>query len=204
MKKLLLLACLFALASCSITYNKKVDFDFQPQTNASLLHYLDSNNVAYNKADIATMKDTVTFRAFAVKNKLSIPDAFFFNKDGYRVDDNFKGTTCGHVIKNAEKINTAPAILTENINDWVKDFYFLENTDASGQKYDATVVLTWGLYANKDMPSINKTGFEWYKSLKEDYPNMKIRTILLNLDFQRSWFLTEATEKPASTGNISQ
>jgi hypothetical protein len=204
MKKLLLFICIATFTSCSITLPKKFEPNYQPQTDQSLTHFLDSNKVIYDKADIATLKDTILFKKFGIKNNFTIPDAFFFNKEGYRVEDNFKGTTCGHIITNADKINTAPTDKTEHINDWVKDFDFLENKDISNQGYDVTIILTWGIYAHKSAPSVNREAFEWYKSLKEDYPDMKIRAIFLNLDLQRSWFITDDTEKPGTTGNISQ
>ncbi|RDI15963.1 hypothetical protein [Flavobacterium sp. AG291] len=204
MKKLLFLFLILLLTSCSITFHKKINFDFQPQTKTSLLHYLDSSKVDYQIADLATLKDTTVFRAFAVKNNLPIPHAYFFNKDGYQVEDNFKGTRCGQVINNAEKINTAPAITTEHIDNWIKDFTFLEKSDLGSQNYDATVILTWGLYAKKEAPTINDTGFKWYKSLKEKYSGMKIRIIFLNLDFQRNWFIEGESEQSESTGNITQ
>jgi len=204
MKKLLPLICLIVLTSCSITFPGKFHPDFQPQTDQSLIQFLDSSNVVYNKTDIATLTDTITFKAFGTKNTFTIPDAFFFNKDGYRVEDNFKGTRCGHIITNANKINEAPTNKTEHINDWIKDFRFLQNTATTDKDYDVTIILTWGLYAHKSAPSVNREAFEWYKSLKENYPEMKIRTVFLNLDFQRSWFIHDDNEKKAATGNITQ
>lgn len=204
MKKLVLLAFVITLTSCSVTFNRKFNPDFQPQTDQSLTHFLDSSKLIYDKADLATLKDTVLFKKFVVKNSLTVPDAFFFNKDGYQVENNFKGTRCGHVITNADKIKDAPADKTQHINEWVKDFYFLEDSNASDAEYDATIILTWGIYAHKSAPTVNQEAFEWYRSLKENYPDMKIRTIFLNLDFNRKWFITDEAEKPVSTGNISQ
>ncbi len=183
MKKLLLLACIVTLTSCSITFSKKFNPDFQPQTDNSLTHFLDSNKVVYDKADIATLKDTVAIKKFAKKNDLTIPDAFFFNKDGYLVENNFKGKSCGHAINNANKINAAPSDKTEHINDWVNDFNFKENIDTTNNDYDATIIITWGIYAHKSASSVNREAFDWYKSLKENYPNMKIRTISIKSGF---------------------
>ncbi|MCO6148215.1 hypothetical protein [Flavobacterium sp. NRK1] len=196
MKKLLLLTCILTLTSCSITFSKKFNPDFQPQTDNSMTHFLDSSKVIYNKADIATLKDTVALKKFAKKNAFTIPDAFFFNKEGYLVENDFKGTSCGHAINNADKINAAPADKTEYINEWVSDFNFQENADTDNNDYDATIIITWGMYAHKSAPTVNREAFEWYKSLKENYPDMKIRTILLNLDFQRKWFIKDEEENP--------
>jgi len=194
MKKLLLLACIFSLASCTIT--RKINFELNKETDASMLAFLDRNNVDYKKEDLATLNSAYAYGLFSNNGYLQVPEAHFFNRDGYRVNNNFRGTNCGQVIKNAEKINTAPiSDKKENLNTFAENFDFMAVPNESQIQYDAYVVISWGIFADKDVHEANETAFKWYKSLKEDYPDMKIKVILLNIDLQEKWHLTKEQEE---------
>ena len=193
-----LLISLSALTSCTIT--KKVSINFEKETDTTLLQSLEKNNVIYNKGDLATLKNIVVLSQYSQQGKLSIPEAYFFNKEGYRVHDNFKGTRCGQVITNIEKVNDAPVENKEHISDWIKDYNFMADPAIEGLEYDAYVILTWGNFIDKDAHAANETAFKWYKSLKEDKKNLKIKTILLNLDVQDTWGITKEQEDALGMG----
>jgi len=127
---------------------------------------------------------------------LEVPGAHFFNRDGYRVDNNFKATNCGQVIKNADKINTATiSDKKELLNTFAEDLEFMAIPNESLFRYDAYVIITWGIFADKESHASNETAFKWYKSLKENYPDMKIKVMLLNIDLQEKWHLTKEEEE---------
>jgi len=110
----------------------------------SLQTFLDGR-VEYDKADIATLNHINALVSYSDAGKFSVPEAYFFNKEGYQVKDNFKGTNCGQVIKNTGQINTAPPDNKQHITDWMKDysFPFEEGTPSNaGGEYDAYVVIT--------------------------------------------------------------
>lgn len=194
MKKLLFLSFIFILASCTIT--KKVSFDLKKETDSSMLAFLDKNNVEYKKEELATLNSAYAYGLFSNNGYLQVPEAHFFNRDGYRVNDNFKGAGCGQVIKNADKINTAPVSdKKEQLNAFAENFDFMAIPNETQVKYDAYVVISWGIFADKDVHEANETAFKWYKSLKKDFPDMKIKVILLNIDLQEKWHLTKEQEE---------
>jgi hypothetical protein len=192
MKKITLLICVFTLVSCTITRTRSTNIKFNVQTDTTLLQLLDQNNVSYAKEDIATLKDITALYKFSDEDKISIPEAYFFNKDGYRVRDNFKGTSCGQVITNIDKIKDAPTDKKELITDWIKDINFMSDPEIVNEGYDAYVIISWGVFLDKDLHAANETAFKWYESLKKDNKSLKIKAILLNLDVQDRWNLTEA------------
>ncbi len=160
-----------------------------------MLAFLDRNNVDYKKEDLATLNSAYAYGLFSNNGYLKVPEAHFFNSDGYRVHNNFKGTNCGQVINNADKINTAPTDKKELINDFAENFDFMAVPNEAQTKYDAYVVISWGIFADKDVHQANETAFKWYKSLKKNYPDMKIKVILLNIDLQEKWQLTKEQEE---------
>jgi len=51
-------------------------------------------------------------------------------------------------------------------------------------------LINWAIF----LDSNNETSFNWYKSLKSN-KDLKIKVILINLDVQESWNLTEGQKK---------
>jgi hypothetical protein len=184
------------MLSCTVTRKMKVELTFQKQTKSSLENYLNAKEVNYTLSDIAVLKDVRTFAEYGSTDRLSIAEAYFFNKQGYRVNDNFRGTSCGMVINNLDKINSAPSSeKKEHISDWISKYEFLESTgDITPAGYDAYVIITWGRFVENIKGSPNATAFNWYKSVKQNQ-DMKIKVIFLNLDIQDNWQITDAQYK---------
>lgn len=195
MKQLLLILSLFTILSCSITRTKKVAIDFKKETPQSLKSFLDSKSVQYKANDIAALNHINAWINYNDSGKLSVPEAYFFNRDGYRVNDNFKGTRCGQVINNVSKINAAPVNYNDHIDAWLKDFVFPlgDNNTVENDKYDAYIIITWAKFVDS-LSSSNSTAIAWYNSLQNN-PDIKIRTIFLNIDLQDKWELNEKQEK---------
>lgn len=192
MRKFIVLFLLFFTISCTIT--RRATINFTEENNTSLIALLDAKDISYNKDDIAVLKDFRTFVVYNDTDKLVTPEAYFFNKDGYRVVNNFKGTRCGLVINNIQEVNNAPVQENkEHINDWLKDFTYL-SLDSQHNKqvdYDVYVIITWAKFVDHISDgAANKISLDWYKSLKEN-PDLKIKTILLNIDIQESWALSD-------------
>lgn len=193
MKKIAAALFVFLTTSCTITRN--VSLDFKEENKGSLISFLDAKEADHEEEDVAILKDFRTFIAYNDNKKLVAPEAYFFNKDGYRVVNNFKGTSCGLVINNIQEVNNAPVEESkEHISNWLKDFAFLSDSSHhtnTEDDYDVYVVISWAKFADHIAKgSINETTLSWYKSLKEN-TDLKIKTILLNLDVQESWALSD-------------
>lgn len=200
MKRLLFPLVLLLLASCTITYKRNAKIEFKRQDEISLKEFLSANNVAYDPSDMLVLRDINYFAFYNEKHGIEVPHAFFFNSDGMSVINDFKGTNCGQVIQNLDKIESAKSDGSGTIDDFLMPSTYLFGKPAdemnSGKKYDAYIVITWGLFAESLSKGINNTSFKWYSDLKKNNP--EIRVFLLNLDIQKGWELT--TEQEESLG----
>ncbi len=187
MKKLLSLCFILILQACSTT--RKVSIDFVRQDTVALENYLQEAKVDFDEKDLAVLNNVNAFAVFNDKERISVPEAYFFNKEGKRVKDNFKGTSCGQVISNPEKISKAPASGEEHLNDWLKyiSLYKAGSDNLINDGYDAYVIIPWAIFMTSVSKDINQTSFNWYRSLK-NHKNIKV--ILLNLDVQQGWELS--------------
>lgn len=193
MKKIAVTLVVLLTMSCTITRNASIEF--KEENKASLISFLDAKEAVYEQEDVAVLKDFRTFIAYNDSEKLVAPEAYFFNKDGYRVINNFKGTRCGLVINNIREVNNAPLDESkDHINNWLKNFTFLSDSSHHTNPeddYDVYVIISWAKFADPIAKgNINDTTLSWYKSLKEN-PDLKIKTILLNIDVQESWALSD-------------
>jgi len=193
----MLLLSLFALMSCSFTRTKNVNITFKKETAESLQAYLNEKNVSYDNTDIAVLNSIDAMLYYNSNGRISVPEAYFFNRDGFRVKDSFKGTRCGQVINNTNQINAAPSDNKEHIGEWLKDFSFpLQESSPESYEgmYDAYIIISWAKFVDQISSSSNESAINWYNSLKNN-KEMKIKTIFLNLDVQESWVLTEEQER---------
>lgn len=188
---------LLVFASCTITYKRNAKVEFNRQDETTLKEFLVANNVAYDPNDMLVLRDINYFAFYNEKHGLEVPHAFFFNGDGISVVNDFKGTNCGQVIQNLDKIESAKSDGTGTVDDFLlpSDYLFGKPADETngGKKYDAYIVITWGLFAESLSKGINKTSFKWYSDLKNNHP--EVRVFLLNLDIQKSWELTSEQEE---------
>ncbi len=162
---------------------------FTRQTSESLIKYLTDNNVQFDKADITTLRDINIFSYYNSTEKLTVPEAYFFNREGYRING-FSGTDCGNEITGLQKINKKSFDKNETINDWVSYFSFIQpnkEEDLLNSGYDFFVVINWAVF----LPKMNEVSFNWYYALKKE-KKYKIRIFLSNLDIQKDWELNQA------------
>jgi len=161
--------------------------NFVLQSQETMIAYLTENNVQFDKGDLVALKDISVFSNYNDSQKLTVPEAYFFNKDGYRVKG-FDGTSCGSEITGLKKINKKSFIKDDKINDWVKNFTFFQNIDEDllNSGYDFFVIINWATY----LPKENQTSFNWYNALKQE-KGYKIKIYLCNLDIQKDWELSQ-------------
>ena len=168
--------------------NVKIDFKIENQN--SITKYLDEKKVEYTLDDIAILRDIKVFGDYGKTERLVVPEAYFFNKDGFLLKNNNKGVGCGASIKNLSKILKSKYDVNETISTRLKDYKILGNNDVLTEQYDIYILINWAIF----LDSNNETSFNWYKSLKSN-KDLKIKVILINLDVQESWNLTEGQKK---------
>lgn len=172
----------FLAASCTIT--KSTSIKFELQNKESLSNYLKVKGYEIATDEIATLDGIDTFIKYNNSEKLVIPEAYFFNKNGYLIPG-FEGTGCAQAISNINEISNSESNSTVHFKDWVANYNFIYDNDAISKKYDAYVIINWAMYVN----NMNDTSYNWYKSLKENQ-DLNIRIIFLNLDIQENWNLS--------------
>ncbi|AXG73652.1 hypothetical protein DVK85_05155 [Flavobacterium arcticum] len=154
-----------------------------------MTNYLNKKGYEVSANEIATLNGINTFIEYNNSEKLVIPEAYFFNKDGYLISG-FEGTGCGMAISNIDEISNASSDNKEHFKDWITNYNFLssDNTEAS---YDAYVIINWAMFVDG---MNDDTSYNWYKSLKNN-KDLNIRIIFLNLDIQENWKLSDDNKK---------
>lgn len=195
MKKISFLILPLILFSCS--YTRNIPVKFEREDKESIEAFLNNKNINYDIQELATLNHINTFIDFNSEGKLVVPEAYFFNKSGYRVKDDFNGTRCSLVISNIDQVNSATANSEEKIDDWLKDIKLLHEHKGSSkifdEDYDLYVIINWSIYADKILKGhATETSFLWYNDLKKNNRGLNIKIILLNLDIQKDWEMTEA------------
>ena len=183
------LGIIFSIAS-SLAFCQNVKIDFKIENQNSITKYLDDKKVEYTLDDIAILRDIKVFGDYGKTERLVVPEAYFFNKDGFLLKNNNKGVGCGASIKNLSKILKSKYDINETISTRLKDYKILGNNDVLTEQYDIYILINWAIF----LDSNNETSFNWYKSLKSN-KDLKIKVILINLDVQESWNLTEGQKK---------
>ena len=183
------LGIIFSIAS-SLAFCQNVKIDFKIENQNSITKYLDEKKVEYTLDDIAILRDIKVFGDYGKTERLVVPEAYFFNKDGFLLKNNNKGVGCGASIKNLSKILKSKYDVNETISTRLRDYKILGNNDVLTEQYDIYILINWAIF----LDSNNETSFNWYKSLKSN-KDLKIKVILINLDVQESWNLTEGQKK---------
>ena len=188
MRKLIHLASFFILfISCSA--QKNISIPFTVENKDSLNTYLIENKVEFEKNDLYTIKDFTSFAHFNNDGKLQVPEILFFNSNGYLVKNRFNNNECSQVINEIEKINSLKFNKKITINDWLEHISPL-NQDST-VKDNIYIIINWAKFVDK----FNGQSFEWYNQLRNKNSNLKVNCILLNLDIQEKWNLTEPQKK---------
>lgn len=181
-----LLFCFF----CSLVLCQKVDITFKSVNQDSLINYLNKNQISYDLDDLAILKDIKVFGNYSATQRLAVPDAYFFNTDGFLLKNKNKGISCGANIKDLSKIMKSKIDSNQPLSNWLDELTFLGTETFLSETYDLYVFINWALF----LDSNNETSFNWYRSLKEK-KELKIKVILVNLDVQETWHLTEGQKQ---------
>ena len=189
MKKITILITVLLMVSCKplakiIFHVKSPDFE----TIDKQRKFLKKNKVFVS--DFFYFKDFNSFTSASKNRYLSIPDAFFFNKEGNLVRYKKSSSDCnakvGDFINDLKEFSNAPSDSSININKLLP--LFESESKIEIKKTDVTVFLTWAVFAGK--VNKNKT-FEWIKLLEKAKSNgINISFYLINCDLQDSWNLT--------------
>lgn len=180
---------IFCLIS-TLTFSQKIAINFKIENEKSIVDYLDEKKLVYNLEDIAILKDIKVFSDYGNTERLVVPEAYFFNKEGFLLKNKNKGVGCGASIKNITKIIKSKFDTNQQIKNWLKDYQILGTTDVSSDEYDICVLINWAIF----LDSNNETSFKWYTSLKNN-KELKIKVILINLDVQEIWNLTDGQKE---------
>ena len=199
MKKLLPILCIIAVIclSCKQIMLKQYGVA-QPKIEnyASLNRYLLSNGIEGIK--IYAMKDTASLMA-QYAQKISMPEAYFYNKDGYFVPYKETEKACNAGVSpfldSVGSFNKLPFEATKNISDLLPDIAELnpDNTVSAVKalpKSDVYVVMNWAKYLGK----VNKDKtWDWIDHIKRNGAKspQKITIVLLSFDYQETWGITK-------------
>ena len=180
------------VSSCTVAYRRNVPLELGLENTTTLTRYLDENKVAYDVKDLATLDHINSWIYFNNNKMLSVPEAYFYNKDGFRITEDFKGDRCGAAISGIDKINSYKFDSNDSLNKWMADYLVFPFTQENvfDHAYDGYVVIFYGKVFSKY--KTNPTSFNWYNRLKE---NKNIKTILLNIDLQDNWEITAEQKK---------
>ncbi len=183
------LSILFCLFS-SLVICQKVEITFKSVNQDSLFNYLNKNQISYDLDDLAILKDIKVFSNYSATERLAVPEAYFFNKDGFLLKNKNKGISCGATIKDLTKIMKSKIDINQQLSTWFEELTFLGTQPSLEETYDICVLINWAIF----LDSNNQTSFNWYQSLKENKV-LKVKVVLVNLDVQESWNLTKGQKQ---------
>lgn len=165
------------------------------ENNTSLKSYLEENDVEINIKDLATLDYINSWVYFNNNELIQVPNAIFFNREGFRTKKDFIGEKCSTAIKDMENIDSYKVNKEESINDWVSKYMAFPFTTEPvfDGAYDAYVIIFYCKCLDS-YKGVNTTAFNWYKSLKAN-PKVKVKVILLDLDIQDTWDVSEEQKK---------
>ncbi len=188
MKTLLPLLVILVLTGCKPAL-KTVYGIKEPQleNDQSINQYLSEHKLD----KIGTLKFPTVF-SFAMASQMDylvVPDAIFYNREGFLVPYKKEAVTCNanvpEFIAELKNFGSKPADQARTL----KQFQNLLGLNPEEHVADVTVFITWTKYSGR----LNKTkAFEWIKLLdKAKDEGISVSYHLLNCDFQQSWNLSE-------------
>jgi hypothetical protein len=156
------------------------------EDNISIRGYLLKNHI--DTSNVYVFKDLKAFTTASQMKILNIPDALFFNKDGFMVPYKESTANCnanvGKFISDLATFSSFKYEDTKRESD-LQDLIVGDKTQF--ENADINVFITWTIYAGK----LNRDkAFEWIKLLQSaKAKGVKVNYYLLNCDYQKSWSL---------------
>ncbi|RRJ89722.1 hypothetical protein [Flavobacterium macacae] len=184
MKLIMLTTLTFLSIICSA--QKKRDIDFKIETDSSVLQYLEHKNISFLGTQNATLRGIGTFGEYGRSNKLIVPDALFFNKHGYLIENGGKGENCGASINKLEKLVKMKSNASLTLKNFLNEVTLNDGEYSIEYQTDIYIILKWAKWA----PAESETTFKWLASL-QNQNKLKIKILLLNLDIHERWNLSE-------------
>jgi hypothetical protein len=169
---------------------KKIEINFKLENDSTIIQYLKENKIDFSNNQIATLKGIGTFGEYGRAKKLTVPEAYFFNSKGELIKNKGKGIYCGAELKKLEKVSKMKSDPNQTLESFLNDITILDGTKLSEDNIDIYIIITWA----KFLSSESETSLNWFSMLKKNQ-NLKIKVLLLNLDVQESWKLTEGQKE---------
>ncbi len=174
------------LISVTSFAQKKIEINFKIENDSTIIHYLKEKKVSFSSNQIATLKGIGTFAEYGRAERLVVPDAFFFNSKGELIKNKGKGMYCGAELKKLEKVSKMKSDPSQTLENFLKEITILDGSIITDENVDLYIFITWGKFLSAE----SETSLNWFSNLT-DQENLKIKVLLLNLDIQENWNLTE-------------
>ena len=184
--KILLLA--FTCFSC--VAQKKREIAFKMENDLTITTYLKEKKIDFSNNQMATLKGIATFGKYGRTDKLAVPEAYFFNSKGELIKNKGNGVSCGMEIKKLEKISKMKSDPNQSLENFLNDITVLDGSKVTNENVDVYIIITWAKFAASE----SETSLNWFSNLKKQ-ENLKVKVLLLNLDVQEKWNITEDQRK---------
>ncbi len=187
---------LFTLFGCKqLLFKKMVVTQPQLETAKSITRFLHKNKVPKDIAVYVFSK--MDFFNEACRNDLSIPEASFFNEQGYFVDYMTSpidsNTNVEPFLINASSINEMPCDSSNHLSKYEGQLKNLQTNEdlifSNEAPINAYVIIHWAKFLGEI--NLNKS-FDWINIIKKANENENnIKLIFLNCDYQKAWNISE-------------
>lgn len=188
MKKIFLyLSLCMILISCGIVAKKLYGIKKpKNEDKNSIIKFLKKNNIEIK--NVCIFNSLKSMQTYSNTNKLSVPGALFFNKNGELIEYNKSLKECTKNI--TAFINDLKHFENRNIKEGINQSYLISLTTPissieSLESADINVYIFWTLYLGR----LNKEStFEWIRLIKEaQISGVKVNYYLVNCDLQKNW-----------------
>lgn len=169
---------------------KQIEINFQTENDSTLIQYLKENKIDFSNNQIATLAGIGTFAEYSRDGKLVVPEAYFYNSKGQLIKNRGKGTYCGVEIKKIEKISKMKSDPNQTLQNFLSSINIIEESEFIEDNVDVYIIITWAKFLSTE----SQTSLSWFSSLKKQNV-LNIKFLLLNLDIQESWKLTNDQKK---------
>lgn len=199
MKKLLLLS--LAICSVGCTPVLKTVYGIKRprlEDRKSIAKYLAKRSI--DTSGLYCFKDFMSFAIASQRNMINIPEAMFFNKDGYLVRYKKEAVECNakvdDFINDLSHFSEIPPDKSINIQVFSD---LLERHKDSIKPTDINVFITWTVYAGK----LNKDkAFAWVDLLeKAKQKGMDVNVYLVNCDYLKTWNIPKVWQEQLKIKN---
>ena len=178
----LLIILVILTTSCKSSLRRSYEInDPKIENYISINNFLNTKNV--DTSNVYVFKNIISYATASNKKLLNIPDAVFFNKDGYQVSYKKSAKDCNAKIDGFLSDLNNFSNLTFDTNKKMEDVVKLisNNKKTKPVATDINVFITWAIFAGK---LNDEKSFNWVKLLEQAKANgIKINGIMV----KNSW-----------------